>query len=108
MASYPCGDEGDFLRASDRRHRHKPRDEKAAKRSFPRFGSSGVMHVPLGEQPDKAPGLINDNSYEAESVDFLASLDSEAESLVAAARSEVHAEAVRAFIANRRPRFGRR
>lgn len=61
----------------------------------------------LAEQPAKATGLIKDNLDEAGSADFLTSLDGEAERLIDTARSEDHAEAVRAFVAKRRPQFGR-
>jgi enoyl-CoA hydratase/carnithine racemase len=40
-------------------------------------------------------------------VDFLTSLDGEAERLVDSARTEDHAEAIRAFIAKRQPQFSR-
>jgi enoyl-CoA hydratase/carnithine racemase len=61
----------------------------------------------LAQQPAKALGLIKDNLDEAGSVDFLTSLDGEAERLIDAARTEDHAEAVRAFIAKRQPQFSR-
>jgi enoyl-CoA hydratase/carnithine racemase len=61
----------------------------------------------LAVQPAKALGLIKDNLDEAESADFLTSLDDEAERMVVAARSEEHTEAVQAFVADRRSRFER-
>ena len=60
----------------------------------------------LAGQPAKALGLIKDNLDEAGSVDFLTSLDGEAGRMVTAARSEEHAEAVQAFIADRKSRSG--
>jgi enoyl-CoA hydratase/carnithine racemase len=62
----------------------------------------------LAGQPAKALGLIKDNLDDAGSVDFLTSLDSEAERMVAAAQSEEHVEAVQAFIADRTGRLDRR
>lgn len=61
----------------------------------------------LARQPARALGLIKDNLDEVCAVDFLTSLDGEAERMVAAAQSEEHAEAVRAFIAKRKPQFER-
>jgi enoyl-CoA hydratase/carnithine racemase len=61
----------------------------------------------LAQQPAKALGFIKDNLDEAGLVDFLTSLDGEAERLIDSARTEDHAEAVRAFIAKRQPRFRR-
>jgi enoyl-CoA hydratase/carnithine racemase len=58
----------------------------------------------LAGQPAKAVGLIKDNLDEAGSVDFLTSLDGEAERMVVAARSKEHAEAVQAFVTNRKSR----
>jgi enoyl-CoA hydratase/carnithine racemase len=60
----------------------------------------------LAGQPAKALGLIKDNLDEAGSVDFLTSLDGEAGRMVTAARSEEHAEAVQAFIADWKSRSG--
>jgi enoyl-CoA hydratase/carnithine racemase len=60
----------------------------------------------LAGQRAKALGLIKDNLDEAGSVDFLTSLDGEAGRMVTAARSEEHAEAVQAFIADRKSRSG--
>lgn len=62
----------------------------------------------LAGQPAKALGLIKDNLDDAGSVDFLTSLDGEAERMVAAAQSEEHVEAVQAFIADRTGRLDRR
>jgi enoyl-CoA hydratase/carnithine racemase len=61
----------------------------------------------LARQPAMALGFIKDNLDEAGSVDFLTSLDGEAKRLVDAAQSEDHAEAVQAFIAERKSRSGR-
>jgi enoyl-CoA hydratase/carnithine racemase len=55
----------------------------------------------LARQPAKALGLMKDNLDEAGSVDFLTSLDCEAERMIAAARSQEHAKAMRDFIAAR-------
>ena len=62
----------------------------------------------LARQPAKALSLMKDNLDEAGSVDFLTSLDGEAERMIAAARSEEHAKAVRDFVAERQARPDRR
>jgi enoyl-CoA hydratase/carnithine racemase len=59
----------------------------------------------LAMQPATALGFIKDNLDEAETTDFLTSMDREAERLIGAMQSEDHAEAVRAFIAKRQPRL---
>jgi enoyl-CoA hydratase/carnithine racemase len=61
----------------------------------------------LAGQPATALGLIKDNLDEAGSVDFLTSLDGEAERMVVAAGSKEHTEAVQAFVADRKSRSGR-
>jgi enoyl-CoA hydratase/carnithine racemase len=59
----------------------------------------------LANGPSNAYAAIKDNLDMALSVDFLTSLDHEAENMVAAAGTAQHAEAVRAFIEKRAPNF---
>jgi enoyl-CoA hydratase/carnithine racemase len=61
----------------------------------------------LANGPASAYASIKDNLDLALSVDFLTSLDQEAEKMVVAAGTAQHAEAVRAFIEKRAPRYGR-
>ncbi|QOZ51467.1 enoyl-CoA hydratase-related protein [Bradyrhizobium sp. CCBAU 53338] len=60
----------------------------------------------LANGPGSAFGSIKDNLDLALSVDFLTSLDQEAERMVVAAGTAQHAEAVRAFIEKRSPKYG--
>jgi enoyl-CoA hydratase/carnithine racemase len=59
----------------------------------------------LANGPGAALAAIKDNLDRALTVDFLASLDQEAENMVKAARTAQHQEAVRAFIEKRPPNF---
>ena len=59
----------------------------------------------LANGPGAALAAIKDNLDRALTVDFLASLDQEAENMVRAARTAQHQEAVRAFIEKRPPNF---
>jgi enoyl-CoA hydratase/carnithine racemase len=59
----------------------------------------------LANGPGAALAAIKDNLDRALTVDFLASLDQEAENMVKAARTAQHREAVRAFIEKRPPNF---
>ena len=61
----------------------------------------------LADGPRQAMALIKDNLDFALGHDFLSALDREAERLQQAARSEDHAEAVRAFIEKRKPVYRR-
>jgi len=60
----------------------------------------------LAEGPAFAFGRIKDNLDQALTSDLLASMDQEAENMVAAARTTDHREAVRAFVEKRKPVFG--
>jgi enoyl-CoA hydratase/carnithine racemase len=62
----------------------------------------------LGRQPPRALGFMKDNLDEAGSLDLLTSLDREAERMIAAARSDEHAKALREFIAERQSQPDRR
>lgn len=59
----------------------------------------------LAAGPRGALAGIKDNLDRALGMDFLAALDAEAETLVRAARTDDHREAVRAFVEKRPPRF---
>jgi enoyl-CoA hydratase/carnithine racemase len=59
----------------------------------------------LANGPGAALAAIKDNLDRALTVDFLTSLDQEAENMVKAARTPQHQEAVRAFIEKRAPNF---
>ncbi len=59
----------------------------------------------LADGPAFAYGRIKDNLDQALTSDLLASLDQEAENMVAAARTTDHREAVRAFVEKRKPSF---
>jgi enoyl-CoA hydratase/carnithine racemase len=59
----------------------------------------------LANGPGAAYAAIKDNLDQALTVDFLTSLDYEAENMVRAARTPQHKEAVRAFIEKRPPDF---
>jgi enoyl-CoA hydratase/carnithine racemase len=59
----------------------------------------------LADGPAFAYGRIKDNLDQALTSDLLASMDQEAENLVAAARTTDHKEAVRAFVDKRKPIF---
>jgi enoyl-CoA hydratase/carnithine racemase len=59
----------------------------------------------LANGPGAALAAIKDNLDRALTVDFLASLDQEAENMVKAARTPQHHEAVRSFIEKRPPNF---
>jgi 2-(1,2-epoxy-1,2-dihydrophenyl)acetyl-CoA isomerase len=59
----------------------------------------------LANGPASAYASIKDNLDLALSADFLTSLDHEAEKMVVAAGTAQHAEAVRAFIEKRAPRY---
>jgi 2-(1,2-epoxy-1,2-dihydrophenyl)acetyl-CoA isomerase len=59
----------------------------------------------LAEGPTFALGRIKDNLDQALTSDLLASMDREAENMVAAARTSDHREAVRAFVEKRKPSF---
>jgi enoyl-CoA hydratase/carnithine racemase len=59
----------------------------------------------LANGPASAYASIKDNLDLALSADFLTSLDQEAEKMVVAAGTAQHAEAVRAFIEKRAPRY---
>jgi enoyl-CoA hydratase/carnithine racemase len=61
----------------------------------------------LAKQPAQALGFIKDNLDDAETVDFLTSMDGEAERLISAMQSEDHAQAVMAFIAQRQSHVAR-
>ena len=60
----------------------------------------------LAAGPADAFALMKDNLDDAQRLDFLTALDREAERLVESAASADHAEAVRAFVEKREPRFG--
>jgi enoyl-CoA hydratase/carnithine racemase len=59
----------------------------------------------LADGPAFAYGRIKDNLDQALTSDLLASMDREAENMVAAARTSDHREAVRAFVEKRKPSF---
>ena len=59
----------------------------------------------LANGPGSAFAAIKDNLNLALSVDFLTSLDHEAENMVTAAGTRQHDEAVRAFVEKRVPNF---
>ncbi|HZC98028.1 MAG TPA: enoyl-CoA hydratase-related protein [Bradyrhizobium sp.] len=59
----------------------------------------------LANGPGSAYAAIKDNLDFALSADFLTSLDHEAENMVAAAGTQQHSEAVRAFVEKRAPSF---
>ena len=59
----------------------------------------------LAEGPAIALRAMKDNLDDAQQVDFLTSLDREAERLVRAAQTADHKEAVQAFIEKRKPVF---
>ena len=60
----------------------------------------------LAHGPGLAQGLIKDNVDDAATLEFAAALDREAERLVRASLHPDHAQAVRAFVEKRAPRFG--
>jgi len=66
-----------------------------------------TMARTLANGPGSAYAAIKDNLDLALSVDFLTSLDHEAEKMVTAAGTRQHREAVRAFIEKRAPNFQR-
>lgn len=72
--------------------------ETLAERAF-------AMALELADGPTHAYGAIKDNLDDAEAMGFCASLDREAERLIACMQTEEHREAVRAFIEKRRPVF---
>jgi enoyl-CoA hydratase/carnithine racemase len=59
----------------------------------------------LAEGPSIALACIKDNLDHAMTSDFLESMDQEAENMVRSARTTDHKEAVRAFVAKRKPAF---
>ena len=64
-----------------------------------------AMASELANGPSSVLGLIKDNLNDASNIDFLESLDREAERMIQSAATADHKEAVQAFVEKRPARF---